>query len=118
MSDAPTATDAAVKLADEHGVDLATVTPTGASGIVVADVEAAIARTANGEGTGGYPPASPSDASIALRKGTYTVDAPDYLGGVRVTVRAGEPVPPALAAHIPEADRADLFAPHGADEVS
>ena len=46
VEDVPTpvaATDAAVALADEHGVDLTQVEPTGASGqVIVADVKAAI----------------------------------------------------------------------------
>lgn len=48
------ATDAAVALADEHGVDLSTVEPSGASGqVIVADVKAAVAD----------PPPASSDES-------------------------------------------------------
>ena len=91
---APSATPAAEKLAADSGVDLADVTPTGVTGIILDDVKAAADRLA---------------ARKTLRKGTYTFDAPNYLGGVKVTLRAGEPVGEAMQAHIPAADLADLF---------
>ena len=94
VDSAPVATPAAEKLAADAGVDLASVTPTGATGIVVDDVQAAADALA---------------ARKTLRKGTYTVDAPGLLGGAKVTLRAGEPVGVAMQAHIPEADLADLF---------
>lgn len=48
----------------------------------------------------------PEGALPSLKKGTYTLSAPAYLGGVVVTLRAGEPVAPEVFAHVPEADRA------------
>lgn len=90
------ATDAAARLADEQAIDLSDVEPTGATGIVAGDVQAAV------EARGPLR---------SLKKGAYTFDAPGYLGGVRVTLRAGEPVARALFDHVPTADH-DLFGDH------
>lgn len=95
------ATPAARRLAEAEGVDLAAVAASGATGIVVGDVRAAIERALGG---------SVSFRAGAAPGGAYTFDAPELLGGVRVTVRPGEVVPPNLFAHVPEADRG-LFSP-------
>lgn len=52
------ASPAAVKLAEEHGIDLVTVEGSGAGGsIVKSDVEAAVAALVEGEGSGEEEPA-------------------------------------------------------------
>lgn len=56
------ATDAATALADEHGVDLSTVEPSGASGqVVVGDVKDAIAEAGDAAGE----PDAAGDSSTA-----------------------------------------------------
>lgn len=52
--------------------------------------------------------ATAAAAGRSLAHGEYEFAAPDYLGGVRITLRKGETVPPEIWAHIPKSDH-DLF---------
>ena len=101
MADAPTpvpASDAARQLADEHGIDLATLTPTGANGVVLADVEAAVAGQA------------PPRRYRLEGDGPLTFRSAGFLDGAAVTVRPGEAVSADTFARVPKKDQA-RFAP-------
>lgn len=88
------ATAAARDLADREGIDLATLTPTGANGIVVPDVEAAIAARDQA--------AAEAPRLVLSGAASYKTMTPQG----ELTIRKGEGLPPSMIAGLPEADRA------------
>lgn len=101
MSDAPTppATPEAAILADEHGIDLTTLSGSGQDGrVLVSDVEAAL-KTAE----------PPSGVRLDDDPAGLTFKAPRLAGGSTVTLRPGERVSPALIEHVPDALRSRLI---------
>ena len=54
------------------------------------------------------PTGAEAETQYALKRGTLDFSAPGYLGGVRITLTRGEPVPAEIWPHVAESDR-DLF---------
>lgn len=48
--------------------------------------------------------ASKTATHKTLKKGSYTFSNPAFMGGAKVTLRAGEPVGEKVFRHVPEAD--------------
>jgi 2-oxoglutarate dehydrogenase E2 component (dihydrolipoamide succinyltransferase) len=90
------------KLAQEHGIDLSTVTGTGTGGrITKADVMAAVAS--GGAGTGAPSPAKPATAQVTAPVAAPTGAAPPAVGtatAARETVEPMSHIRKAIATHM------------------
>lgn len=101
MANEPTITDAARKLAEEHGLDLAAVTPTGADGIILDDVRRAVEAQAEAQRL--QPAADETADAVAQAVATdaHRRDEPGHHNppedgdAPRSTVGEGDLLPPA-----------------------